>query len=272
MTLARNIQKRRTNKFRFPKIKKKSLLILVPVFLGFVGFAGYNLYRVLPIKNQKMEIKYETGDRPLPQVTALWVTADGGLYLREESQPKGKILILIPNGTKLEATEVKDDWYKVTYMEKTGWVSKNYVTTQAPAEEPTKNWNTYTDKNYSYSVRYPKDWVYVDYGENPATNSKSYIAFGQQLAPQLDPINLPPVILRVSNESAEKINGDYNSRGGTAEAVTVSTLSGTRYTYNSSSGIQMTAYVVARGTVTFIIEETGGYSDDLGRLVGTINL
>lgn len=270
MALARNIH-RKKSKFRLPKIKKKSLLIFVPLFIVVLIFAGFNLFKIIP-DSKKIEIKYETGDRPLPQVIPLWVTADGGLYMREEAVPKGKILILIPDGTKLEATETKEDWYKVTYMEKTGWVNKNYVTTTAPAEEPTKTWNTYTDKNYSYSVRYPKDWVYVDYGENPATASKSYLAFGQQLPPQLDPINLPPIILRISTENSQKINSDYAGRGGTTETVTVSSLAANKYTFNSSSGIQMTTYVVTRGTNTFIIEETGGYADDLSRLVGTLNL
>lgn len=271
MALARNIQKKKPKKIRIPKIKKKAALVFIPLFLGVLVFAALNILKIIP-ESKKMEVKYETGDRPLPQTIPLWVTADGGLYMREEALPKSKILILIPDGTKLEATETKDDWYKITYMEKTGWVNKNYVTTVAPAEEPTKTWNTYTDKNYSFSVRYPKDWVYVDYGENPATSSKSYLAFGQQLPPQLDPINLPPLILRVSAESSEKINADYAGRGGTSEAVTVSTLAATKYTYNSSSGIQMTSYVVTRGTTTFIIEETGGYADELSRLVGTLNL
>jgi hypothetical protein len=273
MALAKNLQKKKYGKkIKLSKLNAKAiwLLVFVAVLLGVYGLI--NLSRIAPSTSQKAEIKLETGDRPLPQKVQLWVTADGGLNMRAEPQPKAKIVILIPSGTQLEAEETEGDWYKVSFMNKTGWVNKGYVTTQPPAEDPAKDYKTLIEKDQGFSLRYPKDWVYQNYGANPATSSRAYYAFGAQLGPQLDPVNLPPIILRISEKEKNVIDGQYVALGGVPEEASVSNLAATKYTYNSSSGVQMTAYIVAKGAVTYIIEETGGYFTELELIVKNLTL
>jgi len=277
MALARNLkpQKKFKAKFKlkFPKLSKGTIIVLAILALG-VGIYGIlNLSRLAPAKDDKKEIKFETGDRPLPQEISIWITADGGLFMRKDPNPKAEILSTIPNGTKLSAIETQGDWYKVSYMNKSGWVNKSYVTTQAPIEDPTKSWNSFANKAFGYSARYPKEWVVQDYGANPATNSQSYVGFGPQLAPQLNPNILPPIIIRLTSAPKEQVETSFKSaQNSISEPATVSGLSGTKYTYNASSGTQMTSYVVARGALMFIIEETGGYSDELSKMIGSLTL
>lgn len=273
MALARNLGNKKKFSLKIPKLKKRGIIILVVVAIAVGVYGLVSLSRLTPIDQEKKEIKLETGDRPLPQKIEIWVTADGGLFMRKEPNSKAEILKTIPNGTKLEALETQAEWYKVSYMNQTGWVNKGYVTTKTPAEDPIKNWNTYQNKSFNYSVRYPSEWVAQDYGANPATNSQSYVGFGPQLSPQLNPSVLPPVIIRVTGDSKEKAEKDYKSaQNSTPESVTVSGIAGTKYTFNASSGTQMTAYVVSKGSLTFIIEETGGYSDELTKMIGGLNL
>lgn len=270
MPLARNLNKHSAKKFKLPKINKKLIWLIAFAATGLGVYGVINLTRIAPWESKKMEVKYETGDRPLPQKIKLWVMADGGLYMREKAEPKGKILILIPNNTALEADESQNGWYKVSFMNKTGWVKEGFVTTQAPAEDPTKNYQTLVAKESGFSLRYPKDWVVQNYGANPASSSVAYYAFGAQLPAALDPVSLPPIILRVSSQSKEETEKNFTAMGATAEAASVSNLPGTKFTYNSSAGTQMTAYVVGRGATAVVIEETGGYADELSLIIKTI--
>lgn len=273
MALARNLKRKSKAKFKLPKLKKKGVIILVVVAILFGAYGVLSLSRLSPKAEDKKDITFETGDKPLPAKTQLWVTAEGGLNMRENPDTKSKILILIPFGTKLESDEIKDDWYKVTYMDKAGWVNKKYVTTVAPAQNPTGDWKSFQNKSFGYSVRYPKDWVVQDYGANPATNSQSYVGFGPQLAPQLNPSAMPPVILRVMQTSKEQAEASYKTASGAvAEPATVSGLAATKYTFTSSSGAQMTAFIVPKGALVYIIEETGGYTDELGKMIGGLSL
>jgi len=273
MALARNLKRRPRSKFKLPKLKKKGVVVLIVCAILFGAYGVLSLSRLSPKAGDKKDITFETGDKPLPAKTQLWVTAEGGLNMRENPDAKSKILILIPFGTKLESDETQGDWYRVTYMDKAGWVNKKYVTTQAPTQSPTTGWKNFQNKSFGYSVQYPTDWVVQDYGANPATNSQSYVGFGPQLAPQLNPSALPPVILRVMQGTKEQAEASYkSSSGAVAEPATVSGLAATKYTFTSSSGAQMTAYIVPKGALTYIIEETGGYTDELGKMIGGLSL
>lgn len=276
MALARNLNSKKfdfRSKLKLPKWKKPVWIGLL-IFAIFAGtFGVIYLTRIMPKEEDKQSIVIETGDRPLPGTIKLWVTADGGLVMREGPDKGSKQLLLIPNGTELSATELSGDWYKVTYMDKSGWVNKGYVTTTAPAEDPTKSWNTFTNKGFGYTLRYPAEWVAQDYGANPATSSTSYVGFGPQLGAALDPVLAPPVIVRVTASTKEEAEKKYKTASNSiAEPATVSGLAGTKYTFNASSGTQMTAYVVSRGANTMIFEETGGYSDELLRMIASLNL
>jgi hypothetical protein len=276
MALARNLNPKKfdfLSKIKFPKWKKP---VWIGILIGAIVIGVFGviyLTRIIPKEEDKQSIKLETGDRPLPSTISLWVNADGGLVMREGPDKGAKQLLLIPNGTQLAATELSGDWYKITYMDKTGWVNKGYVTTTAPAEDPTKAWNSFSNKGFGYTLRYPKEWVAQDYGANPASNSLNYVGFGPQLGATLDPVLLPPVIVRVTAQTKEQAEDVYKkSANVVTEAATISGLAGSKFTFNASSGTQMTAYVVAKGSQIIIIEETGGYSDELVKIIASLNL
>ncbi len=56
------------------------------------------------------------------------ITSSGGLNLRESPSTSGEILMTIPQGVTVTITGDQQDWYKVTYREKAGWVFAEYVT------------------------------------------------------------------------------------------------------------------------------------------------
>lgn len=274
MALARNLHK--PKKKISPKLLKNKKVIYIGAAVLIFIFAAYgviNLSRIASIGEEKQELKLETGDRPLPQKLSLWVSAPGGLNMRKEPNTKAGILILIPNGTALSAEESRDDWYKVTYMEKTGWISKKYITTEPPAEDPIKDWKTFQNKDAAYSVRYPIDWVYQNYGANPATNSLNYVGFGMGLSAELNPSSLPPVIIRQSSRAVADLEAEYAKMpSAVSEPVTISGVAGKKFTFNSSAGVQLTVYLIGRGAGSYIFEETGGYADELIKITNSVIL
>ena len=56
-----------------------------------------------------------------------YVKTTAQLKLREEPTTKSTVLAYIPAGTKLEVISPSENWYKVTYNGKTGYVSAGYV-------------------------------------------------------------------------------------------------------------------------------------------------
>lgn len=273
MALARNLKKNTRRKIEHKKSRKYIVFGALFIAIAVGAYGIVNIIQLTPDSNDKKEINYETGDRPLPQIVKLWVVAEGGLYLREDADSESAILKLIPDGTELEALETKDDWYKVKYMDKEGWVHKDYTTTKPPEESPTKGWNSYKNDSFKYTLQYPEDWVAVDYGKNDASNSESYVGLGLQLPSTLDPAKLPPIIIRVTNNTKAEVTAIYSKKTDVvSKKTTISGVEGTKYTYTSSSGTQITTFVVTKGSNTFILEESGGYSNELSLVVGSINL
>ncbi len=104
-------------------------IILYLVILGIIGGVSYTGYRVYlsqnVIENEKKIEGSIVGDDETKIIPLyVYVDADGGLNLRAEADVGATSLILIPNKTKLEITEEKNDWIKVTYEGQTGWVKK----------------------------------------------------------------------------------------------------------------------------------------------------
>lgn len=274
MALAKNLNKRpvKKQKWQIPKFNKKWIWLAVFLALALGVYGIINLTRIAPLSSEKKEVKFETGDRPLPQKIALWVTADGGLYMRANPESKAKIMILIPRGTELSAEETQGEWYKVTYMNKNGWVNRSYVTTTAPAEEPTKEYKTLVEKSAGFSIRYPKDWMYLNYGEEKTSASIAYFAFGTDLPQKFEPSALPSVILRITAKAKAAVEGEYKALGATEKALSVSNLPAKKFSYTSGSGVQMSACVIEKGSKIYILEETGGYETELDLMLKTLIL
>lgn len=262
-----------------PLASKRNRMYLIGAALAallLIGFGVYSLTKRKPADAGKVEIKLETGDRPIPKQDAIYVNADGGLSLRADRNPNADRLLLIPNGTKLVATQELDGWYQVSYNDKTGWVSKKYTTTVAPAEDPTKAWGVFTSP-VGYNIKYQTGWKAQDYGANDTLKASSLVAFSNLELPASIPVGsefIAPVTVAVSTKTAAEAAKSFTSISGVVtEAISVGGIAGTKYTYTSpTSNTQMTAIVVTGGGKVFILSEGGGYAEDLIKMAATFTI
>jgi len=262
-----------------PLSNKRNRMILVLVAVAAVVLIGFGFYSLTKKKTSnagKVEIKLETGDRPIAKEDAIYVNADGGLSLRADRNPNSQRLLLIPNGTKLVATEELDGWYKVVYSDKTGWISKQYTTADAPAEDPSKGWGTFTS-TAGYKIKYQPGWKAQDYGANTVLAASSLVAFSNLDLPTTMPAGsefIAPVTVAVSTKTLDEAAKSYTTIAGVqAEAVSVGGIAANKYTYTStSSNTQMTAIVFTAGGKVFVLSEAGGYADDLLKMSATFTI
>jgi hypothetical protein len=273
--LSKNIYKR--NKALKPDNKKRKVVlsVILAIALISIGFGVYRIGSLHQASDKKEVIKIKTGDQPLNQSTTIFVNADGGLSLRKEQSATSQRLTLIPNNTKLTTTSSLNGWYQVTYNGQTGWIAEKYTTTQAPLADPTSTWSVFTGSNYK--IKYPIGWKYQNYGANQANNASSLVAFSDQDLPTTVPTGsqfIAPVIVQVSNQTLAAANSTYSTISGVVTTnLTIAGVAANEYTYTSaSSETQVTAIVFSAGGSTFIMNESGGYSDDLLKMANTFSL
>lgn len=257
--------------------RNRAILIAAAVLSVFlIGIGIMTLFKKTPTDAGKAEIKIETGDRPIKKEVLVYVNADGGLSLRADRNQTATRLELIPNGTKLTVTEELDGWYQVSYNNKTGWISKQYTTTAAPAEDPTKGWATFTSAA-GYKIKYQTGWKAQDYGANATLVASSLAAFSNQDLPTTIPAGsefIAPVTVAVSTKTLDEAQKGYATIAGVqAEAISIAGIAGTKYTYTAaSSNTQMTAIVFTASSKVFILSEGGGYADDLLKMAVTFTI
>lgn len=262
-----------------PSLNKRNRAILIGaagLSLVIIGFGAYTMIKNKPADGGKTEIKLETGDRPIVKENLIYVNADGGLSLRSDKSATSERLELIPNGTKLTATEELDGWYKVTYNGKTGWVSKQYTTTAAPAEDPTKGWATFSSPS-GYKIKYQPGWKAQDYGANETLKASSVAAFSNLDLPSTIPAGsefIAPVTVVVSTKTIADAEKGYTTIAGVQiESISVAGIAAKKFTYTaSSSNTQQTAIVFTTSGKVFIFSEGGGYADDLLKMAATFTI
>lgn len=280
MALARNLKNNNfslgSNRFGkfFGKHKKKIIigLIIFSVLMGAYGIL--TLSHLAPGSDEKEDLVYQTGDQPLPEKITIYINAEGGLNMRSEPNTTSQILKIIPDKTQLTAEEIQGEWYKVVYDGKTGWVNEKYITkSSTEAVKPTAGWQAYQNTSFGYSLNYPTDWVKMDYGANQASSLESYVGFGMQLSDEIDPNIAPPIVVKVTKDAKTVVDANYAKKTSVVSSkATISGVAATKYVYTASSGVQMTTYVVSGNGYTYILEESGGYADELTKLVGTFKI
>lgn len=158
------------------KISKKKILIALAVLFALLlgAFGGYLYFK--GANKPKEEPAPAKTEEPQKEETKkeVYVTADGGLNMRENPDKNAKVLILIPNGTKLTVLEEQGDWYKVEYNGQTGWVMKDYVSEQKPDDMKTYSGTGFSADNPKFSVKYPADWTLNDYKISKTDGGKTY--------------------------------------------------------------------------------------------------
>jgi hypothetical protein len=266
------------------KVKKKPLaekrkrailiaLIIIPLF--FIGLGVYMIDRTGPADGKKDSVTVQTGNQPLAQSITVYVNASGGLNLRADHDANSASLELIPDKTSLTVMEELNGWYQVTYNGKTGWISKQYTTTTAPATDPTKDWASFSGSGYK--IKYEPGWKAQDYGANSTLFASSLVAFSDQDLPTTLPTGsqfIAPVTVAISTQSLADAEKAYSTISGVqTETVTVAGLSADKFTYTSaSSSTQMTAIVLAAGGKVFVFSDSGGYADDLLKMAATFTI
>ena len=262
-----------------PLANKRSRAVMIGVAILALALIGFGFYSLTGRKSSdagKIDIKLETGDRPIAKEDAIYVNADGGLSLRSDRNPNSDRLDLIPNSTKLVATQELDGWYQVSYNGKIGWVSKQYTTAVAPAEDPTKDWGTYTSA-LGYKIKYQTGWKAQDYGANDTLKATSLVAFSNLELPATIPAGsefIAPVTVAISTKAIAEANSSYSTIAGVqTEAISVGGIAANKYTYTqASSNTQMTAIVFAASGKVFVFSEGGGYAEDLLKMSATFTI
>ncbi|MEI6266425.1 MAG: SH3 domain-containing protein [bacterium] len=253
------------------------MFFLVIIFSLFVIiYSVYYFMAQKPGSGQKIVSKIQTGDQPLTKELVVFINADGGLSLRNDRSTTSKRLALIPNGTKLTITQELDGWYKVLYESKEGWISKQYTTTNAPPEDPTKDWQIYSSAS-GYKIKYQPGWKAQDYGNNESLATTSIVAFSNQDLPSTIPAGsdfIAPIIVKILTKNIDDITKEYTSMSGVQiEAITVAGKPGQKYTYMMlSTNTQVTAVILNTGPQVFILSEAGGYGDDLLKMLNTLTI
>lgn len=242
----------------------------------FIIYGIYTFVNLNQKKDEKIDVQVETGDRPLKQ-EGLVIYLTEKLSLREEANTDSKRLAYIPDDTKLDVIEELDGWYKVTYNGKTGWIAKKYTTTQAPAEDPTKAWPSYVNNQQGYKIQYQPGWKYQDYGANATAKILSVIAFSANDLPGSLPQNsdfVAPITISVTGKTLADANKELSNISGVViEPMKVGAYPATKYTYVSPlSNTQMTGIVFSAGGKTFMMNEGGGYLEDLIKMANTFTI
>lgn len=255
--------------------RRKAILSGILVFsIFFIAYGVYSLQKMKPVDGKKEEVKIETGDRPLKKNEVVYINAESGLSLRQDRDQNSKRLVVIPNKTKLEATEEIDGWYKVSYEGKDGWILKQYTTSDAPAEDPYKEWTTFTAS--AYKVKYPLGWKVKEYGENTSRKSSLLVAFSNQELPSTVPSGsefIAPITFDLSTQTIEEVSKGLDSISGvTKETIGVGGKTATKYIYTSTySNTQMTTILLSANGKVLVLNEAGGYQDDLLNMIKTMS-
>ena len=88
---------------------------------------------------KKSKDKSKTEETEMDALT-IWTTDK--INLREQPGDKGDVLEVLNKNTELTATAETKEWYKVSYNDKVGYVSKTYVTTDKPEEDANQSADT----------------------------------------------------------------------------------------------------------------------------------
>jgi hypothetical protein len=152
---------------------------------------------------------------------AIWVLSPVGLSLRDNSDPTGKALATVPQGTQLTATEFRPagaGWYRVTYNGVAGWVAAKDLRSHPPQDLVTARAQlSYSNPNAGYYFLYPATWSLTENGndvrvEGPAPGGASPQPQPSGAAPILG--STPPTLVVHFGPTADQL-GKVPTTGGT---------------------------------------------------------
>ncbi len=74
---------------------------------------------VFTVTVEKKAVVYSTGTYA--------INSDNGLHLRKENSASSESLGVIPHATRVEVTEIKENWGKISYNQQEGWICLDYT-------------------------------------------------------------------------------------------------------------------------------------------------
>lgn len=149
------------------------LLALVITGSGYAAWLAYQANQELKRETKKTETVVEPKKKESENKKEVYVSATGGLNLRKDASVASDKLATIPDGTKLTVLEEKNGWYKVEYNGQTGWINKEYTTTEKQQDI------IYTNNDYKFQLTLPAAWKgYSVKVTKPANNeATAYLYF-----------------------------------------------------------------------------------------------
>ena len=129
-------------------LAKKILAAAAALITLLVGIYFGNLY--FQIHQVRQEVASTTTTTTTMPEKTVYINASGGLNMRKDPISSSDVLAVIPNGTKLTVINEQDGWYKVQYNGQTGWISKDYTSSESPL--------VYKNTDYGFQLTFPKDW------------------------------------------------------------------------------------------------------------------
>ena len=101
-------------------------------------------------------------------LAALWVLSPVGLTLRDNSDPTGRGIATVPQGTQLTPTEYRPGspgWYHVSYNGVTGWIADKDIHSSPPQALVTRRAQlAYSNPAAGYYFLYPAAWSLSEKG------------------------------------------------------------------------------------------------------------
>lgn len=277
--LSKNLQRKTTLRRRINiKASGKKFALVLIIALP-VSYGLFNLLNLSTGTKGKEDLKVEMGDRPIEKKVNIVIKADGGLNMRKDRNVNAEKVGKIPNGTKLEAKQEIEGWYLVSYDGAEGWISKEYteLADVAKAADPSADWLSFTSDAYGFSVKYPRDWSYKDYGMTLSGESLGFVAFSFSELPATIPQGSPlfvPIEVKLSTTPQATLQAPYDSLvQKTVSEVEISGLKAVKYIYtDTADNTEKTRIFFSSGGKTYMLAENGGYQEDLDRFIKTFQL
>ncbi len=115
-------------------------------------------HETIPLRPVRTEPEKITIQPQQTQPQRFYITANGGLRLREEPSLDSLQLAIMPKGELITVEQWQDEWAKVTYEGKTGWCNGRYLSLEEPEQtEPQQTQPQATEPQQTQPEKPPVD-------------------------------------------------------------------------------------------------------------------
>lgn len=135
------------------------------------------------------------------------------------------------------------------------------IATKIP--EKVVNWQTYTNSQYKYAIKYPPDWLVTNLGSlEPLI--PNYIVF--------NPVTASASARSVTISVSTRTYAEQLTFGASSSAITVAGIAGTKQFFKDSDGNQSTAVILPRSSNLLVIRAKTKYLTIFNQMLTTVTL